>query len=161
MRDLESRVYASDAELIQGQELVQDIKDGNGLEYSVAIWGVAPGNSKQEMIAYAVAVEDKTDEGDKSVYLEDIAVVPEAQRQGVGWKLIQQMVQRLKEKASSEGKPLLFDMHLRPNSLSMLDTHREELTGMGVISIEEALVPDYYDEDEDAVYRVYEVSPSR
>ncbi|MDO8668382.1 MAG: GNAT family N-acetyltransferase [bacterium] len=161
MRDLERRIYANDVELIQGQELVQDIKDGNGLEYSVAIWGVAPGSTKKEMIAYAVAVEDETDEGDKSVYLEDIAVVPEAQRQGIGWKLIQAMIGRLQEKASSESKPVLFDMHLRPNSLSMFDAHREEFVEMGITQIEDVLVPDYYGDGDDAVYRVYEVSPSR
>ncbi|KKW11387.1 MAG: hypothetical protein UY50_C0014G0006 [Parcubacteria group bacterium GW2011_GWA2_49_9] len=161
IRELERRVYASDTELIQGQGLIQDIKDGSGLEYSVATWGMAPGSTKLEMIAYAVAVEDETDEGDKSVYLEDIAVAPEAQRQGVGWKLIEAMVGRLQERASGEGKPVLFDMHLRPSSLAMLDTRREALERMGVQSIEEALVPDYYDEGEDAVYRVYEVSPNQ
>ena len=161
VRDLEQRVYADDAELIRGQAMVRDIKEGNGLEYSVAIWGVAPNNTKQEMIAYALALEDETDEGDPSVYLEDIAVAPEAQRQGIGWKLIQAMIGRLQAKASSDGKPVLFDMHLRPNSLAMLDTRREALEKMGVRSIEEALVSDYYDEGADAVYRVYEVSPSQ
>ncbi|MEO8637838.1 MAG: GNAT family N-acetyltransferase [Candidatus Taylorbacteria bacterium] len=160
MRELERRVYVNDSELIQGLELVRDINEGNGLEYSVAIWGVPEGSTKQEMIAYAVAVEDETDEGDKSVYLEDIAVAPEAQRQGVGRKIIQELVQRLKAKATTLGEPVLFDMHLRPNSLAMLDTQRETFAGIGVVPIEEVLVPDYYDEGEDAVYRVYEVMPS-
>lgn len=54
---------------------------------------------------------------------------------------------------------VLFDMHLRPNSLAMLDGHRDELARMGVVQIEDVLVPNYYDEGEDAVYRVYEISP--
>ena len=161
MRDLERKVYANDAELIQGLELVRDIKEGKGLEYSVATFGVPQGMTKQEMIAYAVAIEDETDEGDKSVYLEDIAVAPEAQRQGIGQKLIQELVERLKAKAGSDGEPVLFDMHLRPNSLALLDRQREQLAGRGVALLEDVLVPDYYDEGEDAVYRVYEVSPSQ
>ncbi len=161
MRELERRVYANDSDLIQGLELVHDIKAGNGLEYSVATWGVPQGMTKQEMIAYIVAVEDETDEGDKSVYLEDIAVAPEAQRQGIGQKLIQELMERLKTKANSEGEPVLFDMHLRPNSLALLDRQRQQLTNMGVVLLEDVLVPDYYDEGEDAVYRVYEVSPNR
>ncbi|MFA6535806.1 MAG: GNAT family N-acetyltransferase [Candidatus Paceibacterota bacterium] len=158
MRDLEGKVYADDSELIQGLELVRDIKDGNGLEYSLATWGVQEGGTKQEMIAYAVAVEGETDEGDKSVYLEDIAVAPEARRRGIGQKLIQELLGKLKVKAARDSKPVLFDMHLRSNSLALLDGQQAQLGGMGVVLLEDVLVPDFYDEGEDAVYRVYEVA---
>ena len=161
MRALERKVYAKNFELIQGLELVRDIRANRGLDYSVATFGVPQGATRQEMLAYAVAVDGETDEGDKSIYLEDIAVAPEAQRQGIGQKLIQELIGRLKSKATSDGKPVLFDMHLRPNSLALFDKQREQFAQAGVALLEDVLVPDYYNEGEDAVYRVYEVAFSQ
>ncbi len=158
MRALERKVYAENPDLVQGLGLVRDIKESKGFDYSVATFGVPLGTTRQEMIAYAVAVDNETDEGDKSVYLEDIAVAPEAQRQGIGQKLIQELIGRLKSKARNDSKPVLFDMHLRPNSLALFDKQREQFERAGVSLLEDVLVPDYYDEGEDAVYRVYEVA---
>jgi ribosomal protein S18 acetylase RimI-like enzyme len=152
----ERKIYAG-TELISGQTMVEDMKRGNGFEYSVAMLGVRPGKKQAEIVSYIVAVEDETDEGDKSIYLEDIAVLPEAQRQGIGWETMKEFVGKLKMKAEKDGKPILLDMHLREGSRALLQRHKEELENMGVRLIEEALVPDYYDEGEDALYQVYEV----
>ena len=48
-------------------------------------------------------------------------------------------------------------MHLRENSQKFMERHRNELEQIGVKLIEEVLVADYYDEGEDALYKVYEV----
>ncbi len=114
------------------------------------------GGKDEEIIGYIVAVEDETDEGDACVYLEDIAVIPEAQGQGIGWNMLKSFIKRLKEKAARDGNPVLLDMHLRENSQRFMERYRAELEQMGVRSIEDALVPDYYEEG-DALYKVYEI----
>ncbi len=114
------------------------------------------GGKDEEIIGYIVAVEDETDEGDACVYLEDIAVIPEAQGQGIGWNMLKSFIKRLKEKAARDGNPVLLDMHLRENSQRFMERYRAELEQMGVRSIEDALVSDYYEEG-DALYKVYEI----
>ncbi len=156
---LEKKVYIrEDANLIRGQALINDIHNQNGLEYSVTMWGKAKQTDKLKMIGYIVATEDETDEGDTSIYMDDIAVSPEAQKQGVGWKLLEELIKKLKSKAKDENKPVLLDMHLRPNSQSFMEKHKDKLNALGVKLIEEALVADYFDEGEDALYQVYEVN---
>lgn len=156
IKRLERKVYRG-TDLIQGQAMIEDIKSGKGLDYSTILYGKNSKTGKVEAVGYIVAVEDETDEGDKSVYLEDIAVLPEAQRQGLGWKILKELAEKLKAKSAKEGKPVLFDMHLKEDSQRLLDRHRRDLEEMGVKLIEEALVADYYDEGEDALYQVYEV----
>jgi len=123
----------------------------------VAMGGIRPGKKQAEIVGYIVAVEDETDEGDKSIYLEDIAVLPEAQRQGVGWETMKEFVGKLKAKAAKDRQPVLLDMHLRETSQSFMASHRADLENLGVKLIEEALVPNYYDEGEDALYQVYQI----
>jgi ribosomal protein S18 acetylase RimI-like enzyme len=159
IRKLEAEVYKN-TELTQGMELIEDIKSGNGLEYSLIISGKNSKQKKAEAIGYIVAVESKTDEGDPSIYMEDIAVLNEAQGQGLGWELLKELVNKLKSKAQKDGKPVLFDMHLRESSQQLLQKHKEGKEGlksMGVSLIEEAYVLDYYYEGEDALYQIYEV----
>lgn len=156
IKELERKIYAN-TDLISGQGMIEDIKKQNGLEYSLTLGGKRAGQTEEETVGYIVAVEDETDEGDKSVYLEDIAVLPEAQRQGIGWDLLKGLIQKLKEKSAKESKPVLLDMHLRENSQRFMERNRALLEEMGVKLIEEALVPDYFDEGEDALYQVYEV----
>jgi hypothetical protein len=48
-------------------------------------------------------------------------------------------------------------MNLRESSQALLQKHKEDLENLGVKLIEEALVPDYYDEGEDALYQVYQI----
>jgi len=154
--EAERKIYA-DTGLISGQAMVGDIRNNNGFEYSVAITGFRPGKKQAEIVGYIVAVEDETDEGDQSIYLEDIAVLPEAQRQGIGWEAMKEFVKKLKAKAQKDNKPVLLDMHLRETSQAFMARYKEDLEMLGVKLIEEALVPDYYDEGEDALYQVYEV----
>jgi ribosomal protein S18 acetylase RimI-like enzyme len=156
IRRLEERIYSND--LAQGQEMIEDIKKGKGLEYSVVISGLNPKTKELEMIGYIAAIEDKTDGGDPCIYLEDIAVIPEAQGQGIGWELLSEFIHKLKTKAQKDNKPVFLDLHLRDNSQRFMEKLREDLEKEGVKLIEEALVPDYYDEGEDALYQVYEVS---
>lgn len=47
---------------------------------------------------------------------------------------------------------------MRENSQRFMERHRAELEQMGVKLIEEALTPNYYDEGEDALYQVYQIS---
>ena len=65
-----------------------------------------------------------------------------------------------KEKVKKDNKPVLLDMHLRENSQRFMERYRADLKQMGVKLIEGALTPNYYDEGEDALYRVYEVKAS-
>ncbi|MEK7634285.1 MAG: GNAT family N-acetyltransferase, partial [Patescibacteria group bacterium] len=155
IKQLERKIYAG-TDLISGQAMIEDIKQGNGLEYSIIMTGKRAGGN-EEIIGYIAAMEDETDEGDKSIYLEDIAVLPEAQGQGIGWEMFKGLINKLKEKSRKENKPILLDMHLREESQRLLERHREELEQMGVKLIEEALVLDYYDNDEDALYKVYQI----
>ena len=157
IKRMERKVYRG-TDLIQGQAMIEDIKDGKGLDYSTVLYGKNLKTGKAETIGYIVAVEDETDEGDKSVYLEDIAVLPEAQGQGLGWNLLKAFVEKLKTTATKENKPILLDMHLRENSQRFMGRHKQELEDLGIGLIEEALVSDYYDEGEDALYQVYEVN---
>jgi len=152
----ERKIYAG-TDLISGQTMAEDIKRGNGFEYSIAINGIRPNKKSAEIVAYIVGVEDETDEGDPSIYMEDIAVLPEAQRQGIGWEAMKEFIGQLKVKAQKDNKPVLLDMHLRETSQAFMARHKEDLESLDVKLIEEALVPDYYDEGKDALYQVYEV----
>ena len=91
------------------------------MAYSIIITGKEPGSKAEEIIGYIIAVEDETDEGDACVYLEDIAVAPEAQGQGVGWEMLKNFIDKLKEKARRDNKPVLLDMHLRENSQRFME----------------------------------------
>ena len=156
--NIERKVYTrEDPDLIQGQEIIEYIKEVNGLEYSVALSAKRKGQDEIEMIGYIVAIDDETDEGEPSVYLEDIAVLPESQGQGAGWKMFKEFVTKLKTKAKSQEKPVLLDIHLRENSQAFMEKHKEDLEKLGVKLVEEALVADYYDDGEDALYQLYEV----
>ncbi|MFA6322969.1 MAG: GNAT family N-acetyltransferase [Candidatus Buchananbacteria bacterium] len=152
----ERKIYAG-TDLISDQTMAEDIKRGNDFEYSIAINGIRPNKKSAEIVAYIVGVEDETDEGDPSIYMEDIAVLPEAQRQGIGWEAMKEFIGKLKVKAQKDNKPVLLDMHLRETSQAFMDRHKEDLESLGVKLIEEALVPDYYDEGEDALYQIYEI----
>lgn len=121
------------------------------------ITGKKSKKSEPEVIGYIAAVEDETDEGKPSVYLEDFALIPEAQRQGIGWEMFKSFITKLKEKAQKDNKPVLLDMHLRENSQKFMEKHLNDLKQMGVNLIEEALVPNYYDQGIDALYQVYEI----
>ncbi|MEK7538531.1 MAG: GNAT family N-acetyltransferase, partial [Patescibacteria group bacterium] len=157
VRRLEREIYAG-TDLIAGQALTEDIKSRNGLDYSIIISGKRSGVEKEEIIGYIVAVDGETDEGDACVYLEDIAVTPDAQGQKIGWEILKKLIEKLKEKARKENKPVLLDMHLRENSQRFMEKHRDDMDQMGVKMIEEALVPDYYDEGVDALYSVYQIA---
>lgn len=156
IKQLERKIYAG-TDLVLGQTMIEDIEQNNGLAYSIILEGIRSGKKSKEIIGYLAAVEDETDEGDPSIYLEDIAVLPEAQGQQVGWNMLKNLIAKLKEKAGKENKPILLDMHLRETSQRFFERYQSELEQMGVKMIEEALAPDYYDEGEDALYKVYQV----
>jgi ribosomal protein S18 acetylase RimI-like enzyme len=156
---LEEMAYANDY-LSQGEELKEDIESGKGFDYSVVLTGEKKAG-KKEIIGYAVGIEDKTDEGKPTVYLEDIVISTEAQGQGFGWEIIEKMIEILKEKSAKENKTILFDMHLRESSQRLMEKHKEGLERLGLKLIDEALVLDYYDEGEDALYQVYEIRRER
>ncbi len=156
IKKLEKIIYSDD--LAIGQEMIEELKHSNGMEYSFIVEGVPEGKTEVEPIGYLVATEDETDEGEPCVYLDDIAVLPEAQKQGIGWKMFKNIIDILKTKAQAKNQPILFDMHLRNSSREMLDKHINDLKALGVEMTEEAFVPDHYDEGDDAVYRVYKVS---
>ena len=140
--EMEEKIYPK--ALRQGQALLEDIKKGNGLEYSIIIPG----------IAYLIAV----DKEDSTVYLEDIAVMPEAQRQGIGWKMAQKFIKKLKSKAEKEGEPVLLSMHLREASQKLFEKHKEDLEKMGAETIKEEFLSAYYKNGENAIYRIYKIS---
>ncbi|KKQ56415.1 MAG: hypothetical protein US74_C0015G0005 [Parcubacteria group bacterium GW2011_GWA2_38_13] len=155
---LERTIYQQeDEDLIAGQGLIQDINDEKGLEYSITLQGTRKGKKTLEMLGYIVGVEDETSDGEPCVYLEDIAVAPEAQGQGIGWNMMEAFTQKLKEKAKEQKKPVLLDMHLRPNSQRFMERHKEDLERLGVQLLEEAVENDYYGEGDDALYQLYEV----
>lgn len=156
IKQLERKIYQG-TDLILGQAMIEDIKQGNGFEYSIIVDGQKSAGVNKEAIGYLAAVEDETEEGDPCVYLEDIAVVPEAQGQEIGWKMFQDLIGKLKEKARKENKPVLLDMHLREGSQRFMEKYGQQLEQMGVKLLEEAFIPDYYDEGEDALYKVYEI----
>ncbi len=62
-------------------------------------------------------------------------------------------------KGKMENQPILLDMHLRETSQRFFERYQNELEQMGVKMLEEALVPDYYDEGEDSLYKVYQITP--
>lgn len=157
IRQLENKIYKNTG-LTQGLELIEDLKRGNGLEYSIILKGKNPTKEKEEVIGYIVAVEDETDEGDPSIYMEDVAVLNEAQGQGLGWEMLKELVNKLKTKVQKDGKPVLFDMSLREDGRKLMEKHKNDLENLGVKLIEEALVPDYYNEGEDALYQVYQIN---
>ena len=101
IKQLERKIYAGTG-LIAGQEMIDNINNGNGLEHSVIQTGKRASDKPEEIISYIVAYESETDEGDACVYLEDIAVILEAQRQGIGWNMLKSFVEKLKEKAKRE-----------------------------------------------------------
>ena len=152
---LEREVYPED--LVSGRAMINELELHNGLAYSSALYGKVDRETDDRLLGYALAYEDATDEGEASVYLEDIAIVPDVQGQGVGWRLVEDIVKRIKS-AQAQGGPKYFDMHLRPNSARMFESHRADLEQLGVRIAESVLVPNYYDEGEDAVYQVYEVA---
>ncbi|MFH1657269.1 MAG: GNAT family N-acetyltransferase [bacterium] len=157
LQHLEEKIYAETG-LVLGQTMVGDIKRGKGLEYSSLARGKREGKKTKEVLGYLVAVEDETDEGDSCIYLEDIAVIPEARGQKFGWEMLKNLIEKLQQKATKENKPQLLDMHLREGSQRFIESRQTELEQMGVKLIEEALCPNYYDEGEDALYKVYEIS---
>jgi len=83
--------------------------------------------------------------------------VAEAQGQGIGWKMMSELIDKLKKKAEKDRRPILFDMHLREGSQRFMDTHNADFERMDVKMIEEALVSEYFENGEDSLYRVYEV----
>jgi ribosomal protein S18 acetylase RimI-like enzyme len=153
--NLERKVY--EEELVRGREMIDEIKEKNGLKYSVVLYGQKPRKKERELLGYLIAYEDKTDEGEDCIYLDDIAIAPDVQRLGLGWQILEKAILRLKEEASRRDKPVLFDMHLRETSQALFEKHKEDLERMGVSLIESVLVPDYYEEGVDALYCVYEV----
>lgn len=152
---LEEKVYEED-DLSQGEDLREDIESGKGFDYSVVLTGEKEAG-KKEIIGYAIGVEDETDENKPCVYLEDIVVAPEAQGQGFGWEIMRKMIEKIKEKAAKENKPVLFDMHLRDSSRQLMEKHKEDLERLGLALVDEALIPDYYSDGDDSLYQVYEV----
>ncbi len=156
MLELEEQIYEED--FIQGAGLRRDIKNQNGFAYSVALFGERKKGAKPEMIGYLAGVEDETDDGEPCIYMEDIAVAPQAQGQGLGWNLMQAFVEKLKTKARADGRPVLLSMHLLGTSQRLMERHRQELEQMGVTLKQEALEENYYDNGQDALYRVYEVA---
>lgn len=155
--NLEKKIY-EDTGLALGRAMTEDIEKRNGEDYSELIKANRHGKDKAELVGYLVALEDETEEGDPCVYLEDIAVLPEAQRQEVGWRAFKRLVVKLKVKAEKDGKPVLLDMHLRENSQAFFDKYKEQLEELGIKLIEEVLVPDYYDQGQDSLYRVYKIN---
>jgi ribosomal protein S18 acetylase RimI-like enzyme/type III secretion system FlhB-like substrate exporter len=152
---LEKQVY--EEEIVRGREMINEMKEKNGLKYSVVLYGQRLRKKEKELLGYLIAYEDKTDEGKDCIYLDDIVVAPDVQGLGLGWQMLEKVISRLKEEASRLGKPILFDMHLRETSQTLFEKHKEDLEKMGVSLVESVLVPDYYDEGEDALYCVYEV----
>lgn len=156
IEQLEKKIYEGTG-LAMGRAMIEDILNGNGLEYSIIAFGKRPGDKKAEVIGYIAAVENETDEDNPCVYLEDIALLPEARGQKIGWNMLKNLIAKLKEKAEKKNEPVLLDMHLRENSQRFFERHQNELEHMGVTSIEEALVPNYYGEGKDALYKVYQI----
>ena len=153
---MEEKIY-EEAGLVRGDAMIEDLEKGNGMDYSVILRGKRPEKTESEPLGYLVAYEDETDDGDPCVYLDDIALVPDCQGQDLGWKLLESALLKMKEKAKQDNKPVLFDMHLKPGSQRLFEKHREDMEKMDVKLVDSALVPDYYDDGEDALYQVYEV----
>lgn len=156
---LEEKIYKDD-DLNQGKSLKEDIKKGKGFDYSVVLTGEKKEGEK-EIIGYIIGVESETktetDKGKPSIYLEDITIAPEAQGQGLGWEIMRKMIEKIKEKAISEKKIILLDMHLRDSSQGLMEKHREDLKRLGLKLVKESLFPDYYSDGDDSLYQVYEV----
>ena len=146
--EMEKKIYPK--LLVQGQALLDDIKKGNGLEYSIVVL-----NEKMEKIAYLISINGQAQKEEPCVYLEDIAVMPDFQRKGVGWMLIKKIVRKLQAKAKKEGKAVLWSMNLRKTSQNLFEKHREDLKKMGVISIKEELLTNYYKNNESGLYKVF------
>lgn len=151
---LEEEIYATDG-LCQGKRLIDDIENRNGFDYSVVLFGKT-GSGKKEMLGYAIGVEDETDKGKPCIYLEDIAVSQKARGCGLGWMIMKEMIGKLEARLKKDGGSLLFSMHLRECSKRLMDKHREDLEALGLRRIDEALVPEYYSKNENALYRIYE-----
>ncbi len=154
--DLEREIY-EETGLTRGQAMIEDLEKGNGLDYSAILRGKRPEKIESELLGYLVAYEDQTDDGDPCVYLDDIALAPDCQGQDLGWKLLENALLNMKEKAKKDKRSVLFDMHLKPGSQRLFEKHKEDMEKMDVKLVESALVMDYYDDGEDALYCVYEV----
>lgn len=143
-------------DLSQGKRLIDDIEKGNGLDYSFVLSGKND-KGKEELLGYVVGVEDKTDGGKPCIYLEDIAVSSKVQGRGLGWMMMKKLIEKLKNKAEKNAKPLLFNMHLRQSSKKFMDKHKEDLEGQDFRIVDEMVVQEYYSKNENALYRVYEI----
>lgn len=148
--EMEKEIYPE--ELVQGQAMVKDIENGNGLEYSMVSYG------NGEKVGYLIAVENISATGEPTIYLEDIAVLPKAQRRGIAWEMLRELIFKLQTKAKKENRPIFWEMHLRETSQKLFEKHREELKKMGVEIVEEILMPGYYRNGESSLHRIYRVS---
>ena len=152
---IEPKIYRKNDRL--GPALITHIKQKNGLGYSEVVYGKRTKNSKVELIGYLVAIDDKMDDGRKCVYLDDIALLPEVQRQGIGWKLLRVLVKQLHGRAVKSKKRILFDMHLMKTSLAFMEKNSKKLAKLGCTVVSDYFYKDYYKLGKDAIYRVYQV----
>jgi len=151
---IERKIYLNeDPDIIQGESLIEDIKKREGLEYSVVLYGEREYGKKREVIGYIVAINENMDKNKLSICLEDFAIIPEAQRQGLGWKIMEEFIKNLKGKH----KPDFLYMHLRENSKAFMNKHQESLKEMGVELIEETTIADYYGIGKDTLCQLYEL----
>lgn len=138
---------------LQGPSLITHIRKKNGLKYSYVAVG-----PKNTVVGYSVAIDDKMDDGRRCVYLDDIALLPQVQRRGIGWKLVEALVSKLHATAKKTKHSILFDMHLRPTSQRFMDKNAAKLAKLGTTVCEEEQYPGYYGTNQDALYRVYRVN---
>lgn len=153
---LEEEIYLDD-ELVQGKRLMDDIENRNGFVYSVVLAGKRE-SGKKELLGYAIAVEDETDKGEPCIYLEDIAVSGHIRGRGIGWKITEKVIEKLTAKIKKDGKPVLLSMHLRESSKRLMDKHKADLEARGVRLKDEKIVNEYYSKNENALYRIYEMT---
>jgi len=159
---IERRAYPPD--LVRGKEMIDEALERNGSDYSVIVHTtekVEAGKKKnKEIVAgYALAYDENNDNGEPCVYLEDIAVDPRYQGHGLGWKLVEQLVTRVRVKAQAKNEPIILSMHLRPDSQRLFERHAQDLVALRAEPVKTALEPDYYDEGEDALYQELAVMP--
>lgn len=155
IKEIESRVYG-ELGLVRGDAMVEDIKNKKGMEYSFVAWGREEGKEQARIVGYLMAYEEKID-GQDGIYVEDTALVPEAQRQGIGWKLNERLMRKVKEKAKREHKSILVAMHLRESSRRFLEHYKDELRKLGLEPVREEWMKDYYSIGDDALYRVFRI----
>jgi len=152
---LEEEVYTKD-ELCQGKRLMDDIENRNGYDYSIVLIAKR-NNGRKELLGYAIGVEDQTDKGESCIYLEDIAVSRKVRGRGLGWLILKKVIEKIKVKLNKDGKLLPISMHLRESSKRLMDKHKEDLEILGLKLIHEAIGPEYYSKNEDALYRIYKI----